>query len=150
MQWFKVLCPVLAQRADEIRRERFAFVNIAADFAHKALLLFGSRLRLGLDVGEIVSVRYGRLCRKHMRLGYVRNEQRVRAAIHRGDHLAGDHGVRMLGKVCNAVFRARLAAGKLIRRAPALKTVLFEQAERCAFREHGMLNAPVFSIISCV
>ena len=47
MQWFKVLCPVLAQRADEIRRERFAFVNIAADFAHKALLLFGSRLRLG-------------------------------------------------------------------------------------------------------
>ena len=79
-----------------------------------------------------------------MRLGYVRNEQRVRAAIHRGDHLAGDHGVRMLGKVCNAVFRARLAAGKLIRRAPALKTVLFEQAERCAFREHGNVERARF------
>ncbi|MPN07565.1 hypothetical protein SDC9_154836 [bioreactor metagenome] len=54
------LCAVLADGADEVRRQHFAFVDIAADRAEPALLLLRTRAGLGLDVLTVIFVGHGR------------------------------------------------------------------------------------------
>ena len=52
----KILRAVLAERADEIRRQLLALVDIAADLADPAGFLLGRSQRLGLDAVEVVGV----------------------------------------------------------------------------------------------
>src|SRR5699024_11524663 len=89
----KVRSAVLAQRTDKVLGEGVALVDIAADLAHKALLL---GLGLGLYVLLVVGVGHGLQGGEVHALGHVADEHDVGLKIQPLNHLAGDVGVGVL------------------------------------------------------
>ena len=96
---------VLAGRADEVWRERFALVDVAADCADEALFLF-LRGGLWLDVLLVEAVGDGRNIRENFAVGNVRDEERVSSEVNGGDDARTDECVRFFRKVNQSVCRA--------------------------------------------
>ncbi|MPM71551.1 hypothetical protein SDC9_118518 [bioreactor metagenome] len=71
-------------------------------------------IRLGLDVRAVIVIGDGRLLRELSRLGEIGEEERVRSAVQRIDHLPAEQRVRPLGEVRDAVDAA-LEGGKVLK-----------------------------------
>ena len=102
----EVLGPVLAERADISLWKLFALVNISADLADPAVLLFKC-LGLRLDVFEVVRIGNRILLRDHPRLGHLSDKERVRSAVELLDHSSRNDRGRMLRKLYDAVRASR-------------------------------------------
>ena len=125
---FKIRCAVLAQGADDVIRQGFAFVHPTTNLADVALLALG--LGLGLDAVLIVGVGHGGLVRNHPCLGDGADEHAVGVQIHIALHLQAHEGVDVAGQEPQAIVAAQhIDAGELVHRPAALETEVLEHRE---------------------
>ena len=87
---------MLAQRADEVCRKFFPFIHISADLADPAGLLLFYRLRLRLDMSEIVCIGDTLFVTEHSAFSNLSNEQRVGLELFFFDNLAADRWLNAL------------------------------------------------------
>ena len=129
---------MLAERADEVGGQSLTLVDISADLADEALFLFLDRLRLRLDVLEVVAVGDRLFVREYASVGDFGDEYRVRAVVVHTDDLAGEIRVRVLGQVYKPVRAALNIASvlELVRVASADKAEVLEGLERYALGQH--------------
>ncbi len=137
----EVLRAVLAERADEIRRQGVAFVDVAADLADIAMLFFFNlRLWLRLDMLKVVAVGDRRCVAQDCRFRNLRDKERMRAVIVRVNNLCGDKCIRSerdIGKPVSAACSVCFKTGKLVRILTACKAKPLEGIKRSVFCKNG-------------
>ena len=82
---------MLTQRADEIIRQVFAFVDISTDFTYPTF--FAVCIRSGLNVFLIICVGHSIQIGKHTRLGHGADEDTVAAQINVLFNLQGEESI---------------------------------------------------------
>ena len=134
VQSFKIGGGMLAERADEIRREFIAFIDIAADFADPAFLLRGGLLRL--DVVLIVGIGHGVEVGKRLGFRHAADEHAVGAEIDVVFDFQGIERIAVVGKDGQAVGGTGEGdIGELVVVAATAETEVLEDGERRGFRE---------------
>ena len=99
---------MLAERTDEVGRQRFSFVNVAADLAAPALFAALRRFGPGFDMSVIIGVGHCRLGRERPAVGHLCEEELVRAEVGYALHLAGQVCGGVRGQVKQPVFAPRI------------------------------------------
>ena len=120
---------MLAQRADEVFRNRIALVDVSADVADPSLDFF---LRSGLDVVLVVAVRHGLDVVQDRALGDLADEQPVGIHVDGLQDLQGHVGVRVSVEIGEAVAGLAIVIKvcKLIYISSALESKVLENLER--------------------
>ena len=135
----EVLLAVLAQRAGEVIGHLRALVDIAADLADPALLLLGSGVLLGLDMGVVIAVGAAGSLGKDLGLHHIGDVEHLGLQVLHIDDLAGEDGVGIGGDIADAVGHAVVVGeiGELVHVPAALKAEVLEQAVGGVLREDG-------------
>ena len=140
-QLFEVFCAVLAERADEIFRQRVAFVDVSADFADPAgFLFFDLWLWLRFDVFEVVCVGYGRILVEDCTFRDFSHKESVSAVVVGFDNLCGKESVGAFSYISKAVGTAcviSFVTVELVHIPAALETKALENVEGCFLGKDG-------------
>jgi hypothetical protein len=136
--FFEVFRPVFADRADEVFGEILAFIEVAADLATPADLLFLND-RFRFDVRKIIGIGEGRLLAKVLRFGHFANEEGMGPAIDALKDSARDETIRggfdvvkAIGGPSEFVFEAR----HLVAITSRSKAETLDRAEGSLFGEN--------------
>ncbi len=114
---------MFAPRADKVIRKRVTLVHITAHNTDKSFFLIRRR---SLDIFLIITVSHGLFFRKDFAIRHVRQKERMRAQISRGNYFCTDIGVCFLRQINHAVLRS-LVGNRfcLVDILTALKTPVF-------------------------
>lgn len=141
----KSLGRMLAERTDEVGRQRFSFVNVAADLAAPALFAALRRFGPGFDMSVIIGVGHCRLGRERPAVGHLCEEELVRAEVGYALHLAGQVCGGMRGQVKQPVFAPRIFDdGQLAAVPPAAEAESLEYRKGRRLVEDGKVEDPAF------
>ena len=129
---------MLAQRADEIGRERLALVHVAAHGADPGRLLGGGQFRRrGLDVAAVVVVGHGLVVAEELGLRDLGDEEPVAALVVAFNDAAGEHGVGIAVDVIQAVVAAGAVRPvcELVHIRAGLEAEVLEEGKRHFLRQ---------------
>ena len=132
---------MLAERADEVFRQRVAFVDVSADFTDPAgFLFFDLWLWLRFDVFEVVCVGYGRILVEDCTFRDFSHKESVSAVVVGFDNLCGKESVGAFGHIGKAVGAAcviSFVTVELVHILAALETKALENIEGCFLGKDG-------------